>query len=92
MLLLRKDGNGSVHVFTFYLLYLSPAHKSAGAVIYSVASFFLLATVLWLSLYTGLELFCNFVVKGALWTIMIQSSALLPSAHLHPFALFSSSV
>lgn len=87
MLLLRKDGNGSVHLFTFYLLYLSPALKSTGAVFYSVASFFLLVTVLWFSLYTGLELFGNFVVRGAPRTIMIQSSALLPFCTILEFCL-----
>lgn len=74
MLHLRKDGNGSIHLFSFYLLYLSLAHKSAGAVFYSVASFHV--TELWFSLYTGVELFCNFVVRGTVW---ILSIALLPS-------------
>lgn len=84
MLFLKKDGDGSVHLFTFYLLYLNPAHKSAGPVFYSVASFHV--AVLWFLLYTGMESFCNFVVRGTVWTIMIRSSA-LPYDHLHLFVI-----
>lgn len=61
-------------MLTFYLLLLSPAHRSAGAVIYSIFSFRM--TVLQFSC-AGMEAFCNFVVREIVGMLIIRASALL---------------
>lgn len=61
-------------MLTFSPLLLSPVHKSAQAVIYSVSSLHM--TVLLFSSYARVEAFSNFVTRVIVCILIIRSSAL----------------